>query len=128
MNPRIGSMGSMTPMPTSFDMSHVPQPTLAMGGWNPLTDPILAMFFQESVLRWVLIPLIKPHPCILRPPCQFLRILFPCLVLMYPQVFHMGRTSFMVRDTLFTEPLHKGETYILTRIVLIILLSLRRLQ
>jgi hypothetical protein len=35
MNPSIGSGGTMAPMPmSSFDMSHVPQPTLTTGGWN----------------------------------------------------------------------------------------------
>jgi hypothetical protein len=35
MSPSIVSGGAMTPMPTSsFDMSHVPQPTLTQGGWN----------------------------------------------------------------------------------------------
>jgi hypothetical protein len=35
MNPSIGSGGNMTPLPTYlFDMIHVPQPTLTMGGWN----------------------------------------------------------------------------------------------
>jgi hypothetical protein len=35
MNPSIGSGGTMAPLPTYFfDMSHVPQPTLTVGGWN----------------------------------------------------------------------------------------------
>jgi hypothetical protein len=35
MNPSIGSRGTMAPMPTSlFDMSHLPQPSFTMGGWN----------------------------------------------------------------------------------------------
>jgi hypothetical protein len=35
MSTSIGSGGAMAPMPTSsFDMSHVPQPTPTMGGWN----------------------------------------------------------------------------------------------
>jgi hypothetical protein len=35
MNPSIGSGGTMAPPYTySFDRSHVPQPTLTMGGWN----------------------------------------------------------------------------------------------
>jgi hypothetical protein len=35
MNPSFGSGGTMTPLSTySFDMSHVPQPTLIVGGWN----------------------------------------------------------------------------------------------
>jgi hypothetical protein len=35
MNPSIGSGGTMAPMPvSSFDMSHVPQPTFTTGGWN----------------------------------------------------------------------------------------------
>jgi hypothetical protein len=35
MNPSIGSGGTMAPMPTSsFDMSHVPQPSFTTGGWN----------------------------------------------------------------------------------------------
>jgi hypothetical protein len=35
MNPSIGSGGTMAPMSVSlFDMSHVPQPNLTMGGWN----------------------------------------------------------------------------------------------
>jgi hypothetical protein len=35
MNPSFGSGGMMTPLSTSsFDRSHVPQPTLTVGGWN----------------------------------------------------------------------------------------------
>jgi hypothetical protein len=35
MNPSFGSGSTMTLPPTSsFDRSHVPQPTLTMGGWN----------------------------------------------------------------------------------------------
>jgi hypothetical protein len=35
MNPSIGPGGTMAPMPTSsFDMSHAPQPTFTVGGWN----------------------------------------------------------------------------------------------
>jgi hypothetical protein len=35
MNPSIGSGGTMAPMPmSSFDMSHVPQPSFAMGDRN----------------------------------------------------------------------------------------------
>jgi hypothetical protein len=35
MNPSIRSGGTMDPLPTSsFDVSHIPQPTLTVGGWN----------------------------------------------------------------------------------------------
>jgi hypothetical protein len=35
MNPSIGSGGTMAPMPmSSFDLSHVLQPNLTMGGWT----------------------------------------------------------------------------------------------
>jgi hypothetical protein len=35
MNPSFGSGGTMAPPSTSsFDRSHVPQPTLTVGGWN----------------------------------------------------------------------------------------------
>jgi hypothetical protein len=35
MNPNIGSEGTIAPMPTSsLDMSHVPQPSFTMRGWN----------------------------------------------------------------------------------------------
>jgi hypothetical protein len=78
-NTSIGSRGTMAPMPTSsFDMSHVPQPTFTVGGWNlPSYDLVLAMLLQEPILKWVLILLITPNPCILHPPCQFLRTLSP---------------------------------------------------
>jgi hypothetical protein len=35
MNPSIGSGSMMDPLSTySFDMSHIPRPTLTVGGWN----------------------------------------------------------------------------------------------
>jgi hypothetical protein len=35
MNPSIGSGGTLAPMSmSSFDMSHIPQPTLTTRGWN----------------------------------------------------------------------------------------------
>ena len=48
-------------------------------GISPLTDPFLAMLFQEPVLKWVVILLITPHPCILHLPCMFFRTLFPMM-------------------------------------------------
>jgi hypothetical protein len=82
---------------SSFDRSHVPQPTLPVGvGISLLTDPVLAMIFWERVLKWVVILLITPRFCILCPPCQFLRTLFPWRVPIYPRVFHMEGTNFMV--------------------------------
>ena len=70
MNPSFGSGGMMDPLSTySFDRSHVPQPTLTMGGWNLSSYRSSPSYvFQELVLKWVVIILITPHLCILRPP------------------------------------------------------------
>jgi hypothetical protein len=115
MNPSIGSGGTMAPMPTSsFDMSHVPQPDFTWEvGISPLTDPFLTMLFQEPILKWVLILLTIPLfiSFILHVGSfeHFSHDGSSCI----PECFIRGK-SVLLWATLFMEPLHKGESYILT--------------
>jgi hypothetical protein len=116
MNPSFGSDGMMACCSRLhlIRVMSLNQLSLWEVGISPLTDPILATLFQEPVLKWVIIILITPHLCILCPLCQFLQTLFPWWVPMFPLVFHTEGIIFMVWDTLFTEPLRMGATYILT--------------
>jgi hypothetical protein len=130
MNPSIGYVGTMCPMPaSSFDMSHVPQLPFTMGGWNfpsYRSNPSYALSganTQTSAYYTYYTSSMYPLSTMLVPLNTF-----PWQFLMYPWVFHTRRINFTVRATPFTGPLYKGETYILTRIILIILPSFHRLQ
>ena len=116
VNPSFGS-GGMLPPYSSFRLVRVISLNQLLrqevGIFLPM-DPILASLFQEQVLKWVIILLIKLHPSILLPLCRFLQTLFPWRNSIYPLVFHLGGINFIVWETPFMKFLHLGKTYILT--------------
>jgi hypothetical protein len=116
MNPSFGSGGMMTPLSTSsFDRSHVPQPTLTVGGWNlPSYGSNPSHTFSGASAQMggystYYTPSVYPSSAMPVPTNTF-----PMAGPICPLVFHMEGISFMVRATLFMEPLHMGATYILT--------------
>jgi hypothetical protein len=123
MNPSMGSRAIMSLMPASlFDMSPIP-----MGGWN-----LPPFEFHANYALLGASAQIGSFPTYYAPPTHLSHIMsVPSNIFSMTGclwVFHTEKTNFTVQATLFTRPLHKGETYIITRIILIQPRSLRRPQ
>jgi hypothetical protein len=119
----------MAPMPTSsFDMSHVPQPSFMMGGWNLPSygsNPGYALSganTQMGAYSTYYTPSMYP-PSAMSVPLNTFSMASPHV----SSGVSYGENQFYGSGYPLHGPLHKGETYILTRIVLIILSSLHRL-
>jgi hypothetical protein len=116
VNPSFGSGGMMPPYsPFSFGGSHIPQPTLMVGGWNlPSYGSNPSFTFPGESAQMgghstYYIPSIYPSSAMSVPMNAF-----PMEDLHLSSGVSSGGVSFIVWETPFMKFLHLGETYILT--------------
>jgi hypothetical protein len=117
MNPGFGSGGTMasTLYMSSFDRSHIPQPTLTVGGWNLPSygsNPGFILPGESSQMggySTYYTPSVYPSSAMPVPTNTL-----PMAGLHLSSGISYEGIGFMVWDTPFTEPLHMGEIYILT--------------
>jgi hypothetical protein len=116
MNPSFGSGGMMPPFSTSsFDGSHIPQPTLTVGGWNlPSYGSNPSFTFpgesaQMGGYSTYYTPSIYPSSTMPVPTNTF-----PMADLHLSSGISYGGSQFYGTGYPLHESLHLGETYILT--------------